>query len=195
MVKQLGTGVVLALILTLGFQVSFAYAHSSEIFDAAGDIPLGAPGYYDIVHAKVTDQVGKGTLFFSIELGAAVPDTPTDALGRPRFVAWNWLVDTSGDGISDYNIIVRYCSHTIQAPCVGDAWHWESALFRPPSPQAINAFPFRVDGATIKAYLDPAQLGGPTQFGWITLTRISPGVSGAPPTDIAPDSGVATFVR
>lgn len=195
MVTFLRMASVFVAIVTLSLQTSVAYAHSSEVFDPSGDLRTPAPGYYDIVHAKVTEQIGNGTFYFKIEVAESIPDTPTDPLGNPRFVAWNWNIDAPGTAL-DVAVIVRYCSHTIQGPCVGDAWHWESALNTQTGPR-VNVFPFKVDGATVKAYVDTALLGGPalTQFNWFSVSRTAPGVSGAPPVDFAPDSGLVTFIR
>ncbi|TMB80990.1 MAG: hypothetical protein E6J52_00065, partial [Chloroflexi bacterium] len=48
------------------------YASTSEIFDANDT----TPAYLDIVHAKVTDQVGTGQISFMMELAEAVPNPP-----------------------------------------------------------------------------------------------------------------------
>jgi hypothetical protein len=184
---------VLATILTLSAQATSAYAHSSEVFDPL-DVAATVPALYDIVHAKVTEQIGKGTFYFEIEVADQIPETPTDPSGNPRFAAWNWIIAPGTPQAA--NVIVRYCSHTIQAPCVDDAWHWESALITS-SGQVVGMFPFKVDGPTVKAYVDVGLLGGPalTQFGWFALTRKAPGVSGAAPSDRAPDVGIVPFVR
>lgn len=181
--------------LALTVQASSAYAHSSEVFDATGDVPASAPAYYDIVQAKVTEQIGTSTLYFMIVVAGRIPDMPTNALGDPRFVAWNWAIDAPGTAL-DATVVVRYCSHTIQGPCVGDAWHWESELITA-SGRHVNAFAYKVDGATVKAYVDAAQLGGPTltEFNWWAVSRLAPGVSGALPADLAPDTGSVTFAR
>ena len=181
MVGLFRTALAVLAIVALGLQASVAYAHSSEVFDPAGDLATAAPAYSDIVHAKVTERI---------------PDTPTKADGTPQFLAWNWAVDAPVGGAFDYTVIVRYCSHTIQGPCIGDAWHWESELIGPTGRQ-VNAFPFAVDGATVKASVGLAQLGAANlaQLDWFTVSRIAPGVSGAPPVDFAPNSGVVSLLR
>ncbi len=196
MVGLFRTALAVLALVALGLQASVAYAHSSEVFDPAGDLATAAPAYSDIVHAKVTEQVGRDRLYFMIEVAERIPDTPTKADGTPQFLAWNWAVDAPVGGAFDYTVIVRYCSHTIQGPCIGDAWHWESELIGPTGRQ-VNAFPFAVDGATVKASVGLAQLGAANlaQLDWFTVSRIAPGVSGAPPVDFAPNSGVVSLLR
>ena len=176
-------------VLVLGLQTSVAYGHSSETTDPAGDLSVAAPAYFDIVSAKVTEQVGQQTLYMKIEMASAIPKTPTTPTGAPQFFAANWIVDAPvGSPRFEYNVIVRYCSHTIQAPCLGDAWHWESALATPTG-QTVGVFPFNVEGANVKAYVGLSQLGATnlTRLDWVALSRNRPGVSGAPPIDFAPN--------
>jgi hypothetical protein len=196
MVGLFRTTLVVLAVIALSLQASVAYAHSSEVFDPAGDLATAGPAYSDIVHAMVTEQVGKDTLYFKIEVAERIPDTPTKADGTPQFVAWNWNIDGPVGGAFDYGVVVRYCSHTIQGPCIGDAWHWESELITPTG-RHVNAFPFTVDGATVKASVDLTQLGAASlsRLDWFTLSRTAPGVSGVPAIDFAPNSGVVSLFR
>src|SRR5712691_6719628 len=117
-------------------------------------------------------------------------DGSDDAVAlRPvqRFHRDNWLIDTDGNGIANYVVVVRFCSHLIQGPCVGDEWHWESALTEPASGRRIAAFDFAIEDNVVKAFVATSQLGDPTAFRWIAATRTSPSSSNLPSVDIAPD--------
>ena len=54
---------------------------------------------------------------------------------------------------------------------------------------------FKVDGATVKAFIDPGLIGSPASFEWGALSRTSPAGSGVAPRDFAPDICCASFRR
>ena len=54
---------------------------------------------------------------------------------------------------------------------------------------------FKVDGATVKAFIDPAVIGSPASFEWQSLSRTRPAGSGAAPRDFAPNICCASFSR
>jgi hypothetical protein len=152
-----------------------ALASSSEVFDAS-DV---TPAHVDIVHAKVTQQVGRGELLFMMELAATVPNPPVDA-----FVAYNFQLDTDPatplGQLFEYVVIVRWLGGQWQT-LLNDA----SAV---PSGGTLVTRPIErgatFDGATVKVRLDPARYGIPESFTWRPLTRLV--ISPAPFTDAGP---------
>jgi hypothetical protein len=169
---------------------SVASAHTDVVADAQGDVAPSAPAYVDIVQAKVTEQVGRGTLVFQLELAGRLPKTPS------AFVAFNPIIDTPGGPTGDYGLVVRWCSRAMIPACGPGPAHWESALILASGPSpTLNPFPFAVNGATVKMYVDPALIGDPTEFGWRATSRLTPGSTGQPPTDLAPDTGWSAFER
>lgn len=178
---------------TLAVQIlvlsSIASAHTDVVTDMKGDVAVGSPAYADIVQAKVTEQIGKETLYFSVKLAGPVPQTPP--IG---FLAWNWLIDLPGGPVGDLGFVVRWCSTASFAGCGAGPAHWESGLIVGPGQLGV-ALPFQVSGATVKVYVDPALLGNPTGFGWRVLSRTAPAPTGQPPIDLVPDGGWSTFSR
>ena len=167
-----------------------ASAESSVIRDPKGDIAATASSYLDIIHAKATEQIGRGTFYFQTVNAEVVPAMPAG------FVAWNWLIDVPGGLPIDYALTVRFCSQTVQRTCGPGPFHWESSS----TPMAtgvstINSFDFSVDGATIKGYIDPALFGNPASFRWLAATRNTPASTGLPSVDLAPDNGSLSFER
>ena len=152
-----------------------AYAQSSEVFDA-NDV---TPAYLDIVHAKVTDQVGTGRLMFLMELAAAVPQQPIDS-----FVAYNWQLDTDNvPSTIEFFIIVRW-----------RLGHWETLMWdqRPVNTgtgslieTAITDVSF--NGATVHTTIDAAAFDDPSTLNWRSVTRNAP--APAPVLDVAPNAG------
>jgi len=82
---------------------------------------------------------------------------------------------------------VRFCSHLVQGPCVGNDWHWESALTSAGTGQRIAGFDYEIEDNVVKGFLAASQLGDPSGFRWIAATRTSPSSSNLPSVDIAPD--------
>lgn len=177
-------------VLTLALSAP-ASAHSSVIEDPVGDVAPGVSAYLDVVQAKVTDQVGRDRLYFSMELAGALPAEPSDS-----FLAYNWLVEVNGDGIPDYAVTVRWCTRPAGPLCAATAPlpRWEAS---------VNQFgvgltffsSFKVGGANVKAFLDPALVGDPAAFQWQAQTRNSPAAGGAPEVERAPNTGFASFTR
>ena len=162
-----------------------ASASSSVVHDPSGD--SAAEPYTDIAMAKVTAQEGRDVLYFEAVLAGTVPTTPSRSGRYNGFTAYNWLIDTDGNGIANYVVVVRFCSHLIQGPCVGDEWHWESALTEGGTGRRIAGFDFAIEDNVVKAFVATSQLGDPTAFRWIAATRTSPASSNLPSVDIAPD--------
>jgi hypothetical protein len=158
-----------ALAFTLVGNSSIANASSSEVFDA--NDPL--PAYVDIVHSKVTHQVGTDELLFLMELADAVPNPPVTS-----FVAYNYQMDTDPNTFPapgqafDLNIVIRWR---------GGQWEKLFFDFRPlltgGSTIAIPIDDVTFDGATVKVRLSRGLLGDATGFSWRPLTRLvqSPG--------------------
>jgi hypothetical protein len=174
--------VVHALVLS-----STAVARTDVIADAVGDVPATAAAYVDIVQTKVTDQVGRNVLLFHMELAGPAPIAPGG------FVAWNWAIDVPTGPGPEYLVVVRWCTQAMVTDCGPGPAHWESALIA--GAVTLDAFPFEVDGATVKAYVDPALIGDPAAFSWWAITRLFPGPTGLPPTDRAPNSGSSAYTR
>jgi hypothetical protein len=168
-----------------------ASASSSVVADATGDATAGSPAYLDIVQVKVTDQVGRNTLYFSAELAAAIPATPPD-----DFLAYNWFVDVNFDNTPDYVVVVRRCTAGSTPRCAapGPLPRWEAFVNDFVHP-VIYFSSFSVNGATVQAFVDPDLLGGASAFQWFALTRSRPAASGTAPVDFAPDEVFATFGR
>jgi len=181
-------------ILTLVLATT-ASASSSVTHDPSGD--SSAEPYTDIAMAKVTAQAGRDVLYFQMGLAGSVPLTPSRPGRYDGFTAYNWLIDTDGNGIANYVVVVRFCSHLVQGPCVGDEWHWESALTEPSTGRRIAGFDFEIADNVVKGFVPVSQLGDPSAFRWIGATRTSPSSSNLPSVDIAPDllSGSPVWVE
>ena len=167
---------------------SSAVARTDVVVDAVGDVPVTAPAYLDIVEAKVTEQIGRNVLYFHMELAGPAPAAPS------AFVGWNWAIDLPTAPGPDYSVVVRWCTQAMITNCGPGPAHWESALIGVGS-VTVDAFPFAVDGATVKAYVDPALIGDPAAFSWWAIARLHPGPTGLPPTDLAPNSGGSSYIR
>jgi hypothetical protein len=153
-------------------------AASSVVNDPAGDSLSAAP-YMDVVHAQVTEQQGKGTLFFKMNLAGEIPDAPSEA-----DLIWVWHVDTDptsspGGLYVDYIVRVRWFEGAFVGQVVNRA-----PISTGGAPIVTNV-PFRIDGKTVKVFVDLATLGGPASFGWNAATR--PGAT-VPYADFAPDA-------
>ena len=168
---------------------STAAARTDVIVDAQGDVAVSDPAYVDIVQARVTEQVGRDTLVFQIELAGAVPDSPSG------FVAFNPVIDTPGGPTGDFGLVVRWCSQATVPACGPGPAHWESALILAAGAPVLNAFAFDVNGATVKMYVHPTLFGNPASFSWRARSRLFPASTGQPPTDLAPNSGWSDFTR
>ena len=166
-------------------------ASSSVVSDPAGDAVLGSPAYVDIVQSKVTAQAGRDTLYFSMELAQAIPANPPD-----NFLGYNWFLDTIGSADFDYVVVVRFCTErTPGGACApGPLPRWEGLVNDfVHAPKYFSGF--KVDGATVKAVIDPALIGSPTSFEWGGLSRTTPAGFGVAPRDFAPDVCCAPFNR
>jgi len=165
-----------------------ASAHSSVITDPQGDIAATEPAYLDIIAAKITEQVGTKTLYLKIENAQAIPDAPAG------FRAWNWFIHTTSGATAEYVLTVRYCTSPV--PACATAPRWESIVLdnTGPTPKVtLNAFPLRVDGAVVKAFVEPSQIGGATTFSWVAASRSVPAASATSP--VADVAAAASFSR
>jgi hypothetical protein len=169
-------------VLVLASVPNPASARSSEVTDS-NDV---APAYLDIVHAKVTDQVGTGRLTFLMELATAVPDEPVDS-----FVAYNWQLDTDDSPSSiEFFIIIRW-----------RLGHWETLMWdqRPVNEgtgplveTVISGVSFH--GATVHVSIDAAAFDDPAILNWRAVTRNAPAPQ--PILDFAPNGGAwASLLR
>ena len=91
MKKTIKHSLVLALpmLLVAAMFISPAHAASSVVHDPRGDSLSPAP-YLDVVHAKVTEQQGKGTLIFMMVLAGPIPEKPSEPV-----LNWVFHVDTN----------------------------------------------------------------------------------------------------
>ncbi len=136
----------------------------------------------------MTEQLGRNVLFFQLELAGPAPTEPGG------FIGWNWAIDLPTGPGPEYAVVVRWCTQAMITTCGPGPAHWESALIAGPT-ATVNAFPFEVNGATVKAYLDPALIGDPVAFNWWAVARLFPGPTGIPPTDLAPNTGSSSYTR
>lgn len=166
-----------------------ASASSTVVADSAGDSATGSPSYVDIVQAKVTHQIGRGTLYFSMELAGAIPAIPPDS-----FLGYNWFIDSVPGFLEDYVVVVRWCTERTDPPCLasGPLPRWEAFVNDFINPVTYFSS-FKINGATVKAFVDPALLGTPSEFRWRSVTRLRPSGPGQPPVDLAPNTGFASF--
>jgi hypothetical protein len=172
---------VLPILLAAVTLVSPASASSSVVHDLPGDSLLAAP-YMDVVHAKVTEQKGKETLFFMMKLAGGIPDVPSGG-----HLIWPFHVDTNaatapGGLYNEYIVLLRW----VNGEFVGQVIN-RTPLLTGGTP-IVTIVPFRIDGTTVKVFVGLDALGNPTSFGWNASTRPGPT---APYADFAPDGGVA----
>lgn len=180
---------VLPILLVAVMFISSAEAASSVVHDPTGDSDSPAP-YLDIVHAKVTEQQGKETLFFIMTLAGPIPEEPSEL-----DLIWPFHLDTNpaaspGGLYNEYVIRVRWFNGAFVGQVVD----------RTPLPGGapiITPIPFSIDGRTVKVFVPLELLGNPSSFGWNAATR--PGAT-VPYVDFAPDddgfgSGLATWTQ
>ncbi len=183
--------VLVATVICMLVLSSSVSASSSVVSDPAGDAASGSPAYVDIVQSKVTAQVGRDTLYFSMELAEAIPADPPDT-----FLAYNWFVDTVPPAGFDYVVVVRFCTTGTVPACAGQGAlpRWEAFVNDFINPVTYFSS-FQVDGAVVKAFVDPALIGNPSSFEWGSLSRTRPAGSGVAPRDFAPDICCVSFSR
>ncbi|MBI2869435.1 MAG: hypothetical protein HYX96_06385 [Chloroflexi bacterium] len=169
--KKIAVAVLPALILLFSTHVfaTAVYASSSVMGDPVGD---AAPGYQDIVRAKVTEQRGRGTLFLSMEVASLIPLQPAE-----NALYWSWHLDTDPNS-APYDWAADYVVHV----------HWDGTAFTAflfDRRTTITTYvPFSIDGASVKVSVDLPLIGDPSSFDWIAATKVLPGTP-----DSAPDSG------
>ncbi|MBI4339565.1 MAG: hypothetical protein HY680_06385 [Chloroflexi bacterium] len=176
---------VLPILLLAVMFISTADAASSVIHDPTGDSASPAP-YLDVVNAKVTEQQGKGSLFFMMELAGPVPEKPSEL-----DLIWPFHLDTNpatspGGLYNEYVIRVRWIGGAFVGQVVD-----RTPILTGHAP-IITPIPFSIDGRTVKVFPQLGMLGNPSSFGWNASTR--PGASAAY-VDFAPDSGLATWTQ
>jgi hypothetical protein len=160
-----------------------ARALSSVTDDLEGDSLSPAP-YMDVVQAKVTEQQGKGTLFFMMNLAGPIPDAPSEG-----DLIWVWHVDTDaalapGGLYVDYIVRVRWFNGAFVGQVVN-----RIPISTGGAP-IVTSVSFKIDGRTVKVFVDLEALGDPSSFGWNAATR--PGAT-VPYADFAPDVGLLTW--
>jgi len=173
---------VLPILLVAVMFISSSEAASSVVHDPTGDSDSPAP-YLDIVHAKVTEQQGKETLFFMMKLAGPIPEEPSEL-----DLIWPFHLDTNpatspGGLYNEYVIRVRWFNGAFVGQVVD-----RTPLLTGGAP-IITPIPFSIDGRTVKVFAQLELLGNPSSFGWNAATR--PGAT-VPYVDFAPDGGLAT---
>lgn len=172
-------------------------AHSSVTNDPVGDIATSVPAFYDIGKAKIHatgDEKGDHKLIvFSLNLAEPIPELP-----QATFFAANWVLNTDSDPELDYNVLVRWCTRTptltTHPRCQAGPAHWEATV-NDFTNRPLPFFPtFKVEGASVTMWLDPAELGGARQFTWFAAVR-NVAAGAAPAVDFSPDAGVESFRR
>lgn len=163
--------------------VPAAHAASSVVHDPTGDSTSPA-SYNDVVHGKVTEQVGQGTLIFSMVLAGSIPEAPSEA-----DLIWPFHVDTNsgtapGGLYNEYVVRVRWFNGTFGAQVID-----RTPLLSGRSP-AIYSVAFSVGGPTIKVSVPLALLGDPATVQWNASAR--PGQT-VPYADFAPDTALAVW--
>jgi hypothetical protein len=176
------TVLVLPILLVAVMFISPADAASSVVHDPKGDVG-SSPPYLDIVHSKVTEQQGKETLFFMMELAGPIPEEPSEL-----DLIWPFHLDTNpatspGGLYNEYVIRVRWFNGAFVGQVVD-----RTPLLTGGAP-VITPIPFSIDGRTVKVFAQLEMLGNPSSFGWNAATR--PGAT-VPYVDFAPDGGLAT---
>lgn len=161
--------------------ISPANAASSVVHDPNGDSTSPSP-YTDIVHAKVTEQQGKETLFFMMDLADSIPEEPAEPV-----LFWLFHVDTNpatspGGLYNEYIVRVRWSGGVFAGDVVDRTPLLTGGL------PISTPIPFSIDGRTVKAFVQLEMLGDPSSFGWNAATRPFP----LPYLDFAPDGGLAT---
>lgn len=149
---------------------------SSVVSDVAGDSTSSAP-YLDVIHAKITQQ-GDGALFFLMVLAGPIPTAPSEA-----DLIWPFHIDTDpssspGNLYVDYVVRVRWFNGAFVGQVLDRTQIGSGGAL------VVTSVPFSLDGATVKAYVDPALLGNPSTFDWNASTR--PGQN-EPYADFAPN--------
>lgn len=171
---------------------SSASASSSVVPDPAGDAAAGSPAYVDIVQAKITAPPGHDTINFSTELAAAIPADPPDS-----FLGYNWFLGSKPVPDFDFVVVVRFCTERSVPACLPGMFpRWEAFVTDFARTKITFISSFKVDGAVVKAFVDPALIGDRSSYRWAAITRTRPAAPGVPPVDFAPPRGVlASFSR
>jgi len=179
MKKTIRHSLVLAvpMLLVAVMFIAPAHAASSVVHDPRGDSTSSAP-YLDVVHARIIEQRGKGTLLFMMQLAGPIPEAPAEG-----HLIWPFHVDTNpatapGGLYNEYIVLVRWVNGAFVGQVVN----------RTTTPPTVTLVPFSIDGAKVKVFVDLDTLDNPTSFGWNASTRPGPT---APYADFAPDGGVA----
>ena len=162
-----------------------ANSNSSVVHDPKGDSNSPLP-YMDIVHAKITEQQGGGTLFFMMVLAGPIPELPA----APDLL-WVFHLDTNpltfpGGLYNEYIVRVRWFNGLFVGQVVN-----RTPLLTGGAP-IITAVPFSIDENTTKMFAQLGTLGNPSTFGWNAATR--PGAT-VPYVDFAPNSGLVTWIQ
>ena len=175
--KLVFASLVGVVVLVVSAPVSAA-SQSAAITDPVGDAALGAspvPDYQDIVAASVSE---KGHAFtFSMELAAAVPDTPSLTPDGVKLNIWVWPLTTDLDFSARGDPLPPGLSFNNQFDV---RLHWDGTTFsaflldrRPLATggeAVFAAVPFSITGAEIRVFVDAAAIGNPMSFFWFAFT-------------------------
>jgi hypothetical protein len=167
--------------------ISLAHAASSVVHDPTGDVG-SSPPYLDIVHAQVTEQQGKGALFFMMRLAGPIPEEPSEL-----DLIWPFHLDTNPTTVNfpggpfnsytDYVVRVRWLNGAFVGQVVN-----RTPLLTGGNP-IVTSVPFSIDGRTVKVFAQLDMLGSPSSFGWNAASRLG---QAGPYVEFAPDGGLVT---
>jgi hypothetical protein len=187
MKKTMKHSLVLPILLGAVAYASPAHAASSVVHDPTGDSASPAP-YNDVVHAKVTEQRGKDTLFFMVVLAGPIPEEPLES-----DLIWPFHVDTNPATSVGPDPNNNYAEYVVRVRWFNGAFVGQ-VIDRTPlltgGAAIITPVPFSIDVGTVKVFVPLALLGNPASFGWNATAR--PGAT-VPYVDFAPDVGLATW--
>lgn len=125
-------------------------------FTGATPLPYVSSSINDLVNTSVTNS-GATALKLRIKTAAALPAVPPANLGNPWYL---WQFDTTGDGVVDAIVTVRFDRVT-------NSW---GAVLRKRGPNGLFAdvkvLPFTRAGSVITATVTRADLGVAGPFRW-----------------------------
>jgi hypothetical protein len=199
-----------AVLLTV-FSTGGASAQTVAVADPVGDSgnpnaqSLGSEkeqAYFDIVQARIA--TASGSFVMSMRLAGAIPAAPSNPKGADGFFLWVFAVDAQPGSIAGYPFSPgqeRSFEYFILLTWDGTAFR-ASVIDRTPlvfGSQAVTSdipFSFNNIRDEVEFVVDPALIGNPTAFKWLSVTALRKshfGSTGLQPLDVAPQSGATNW--